>query len=229
MTDARQIQLQRLVDGQLNRQHIKQMLTEAQSHNDLWRDIAVAFVEDQIFEREACLSVSEAASKPATGTSVVSAGSNQSSWLTYGRLRWITAATLLLALSLGFIAGRFNSFDFGSGEVGSGIVSNQPVGADRVPGLDNGLTQINAPFSVQLVDNEGNAMSGQRIPLITESMAREYGYKYNPAEVPQSVQSQFNRVGYEIKPNVEYYQARTRDGLIVEMPVQNYKVQSYGQ
>ena len=97
MTDARQIQLQRLVDGQLNRQHIKQMLTEAQSHNELWRDIAVAFVEDQIFEREACLSVSEAASKPAMGTSDVGAASNQSSWLTYDRLRWITAATLLLA------------------------------------------------------------------------------------------------------------------------------------
>ena len=229
MTDARQIQLQRLVDGQLNRQHIKQMLTEAQSHNELWRDIAVAFVEDQIFEREACLSVSEAASKPAMGTSDVGAASNQPSLLTYDRLRWITAATLLLALTLGFVAGRFNSIENGSGQVGNEIVSNQPVGALRVPGDDNGLMQIKAPFSVQLVDSEGRAMSGQKIPLLTESMAREYGYKYNPEEVPQSVQSQFNRVGYEIKPNVEYYKGRTSDGRIVEMPVQNYKVQSYGQ
>lgn len=229
MNDARQIQLQRLVDGQLNRQHIKQMLTEAQSHNELWRDIAVAFVEDQIFEREVCLSVSEAASKPAAGPSDINAADNSSSWLTYGRLRWITAATLLLALSLGFIAGRFNSRGVGSGRVGNDIASIQPAGVERSISDDNGLTQIKAPFSARLVDNQGRAMSDQGIPLITESMAREYGYKYNPAEVPQSVQSQFNRVGYEIKPNVEYYKWRTSDGRIVEVPVQNYMVQSYGQ
>jgi hypothetical protein len=229
MTDARQIQLQRLVDGQLSRPHIKQMLTEAQSNNELWRDIAVAFVEDQIFEREVCLSVAEP-SKTSDCPIDSRASGSQSNGSMYSHLRWMTAATLLVALSLGFVVGRFNSTGIGpGGSVGREFVVNQPVNSWDVRGDDDGPTQIKAPFSAQVVDNEGNVMSRQRIPLIPESMAREYGVNFSPEEVPQSVQSQFNRVGYEIKPNVEYYEGRTNDGRVVVMPVQNYKVRSYGQ
>ena len=45
------LQLQRLVDGELNAQQVQHVLTEAQSSPEQWQEIAVGFVESQLWNR----------------------------------------------------------------------------------------------------------------------------------------------------------------------------------
>ena len=47
-----ELQLQRLVDGQLDRGQVQQLLAKAQRQPELWQQIALAFVEDQIWQAE---------------------------------------------------------------------------------------------------------------------------------------------------------------------------------
>lgn len=225
MTESHQLQTQRLVDGQLNRRQVKQLLSEAQADSDRWREIALAFVENQVFEREVRQFVG---ANPVGSTAAVcdedrgEATGGPASWSGVGRSRLAMAAMLLMAISFGFYAGRTGP-------------SKRPdpvglVNTSTSQGLDAGsYPSVYAPYTVQLVDREGRDMPYGRVSLMTESMAREIGYDPSDYSIPRELQSEFNKVGYELERDVRFIEGRLDDGRQLIVPVKGIRVRPYGQ
>ena len=110
------LQIQRLIDGELSRPEVQQLLRTANSQPELWRELAVAFVEDRIFASESRRfsqdegrdlepASSPAATPLAAGGMPGSMAKPTSAWRNTGL--WLSAAAMMLcAAGLGFFAGR---------------------------------------------------------------------------------------------------------------------------
>lgn len=239
-----ELQIQRLVDGELTRPQIQQLLRLAETEPALWRELAIAFTEDRILASEAkrftrtsvsrsSLAIDPAPANsdraPATGlnnpresNALLDQAAGQhgspSAWRNAGL--WLAAAAMLLcAAGLGFLAGRDNR---------SSLPSDFLAG--KASSANSGGVQPNAlPYTFQLVDSQGQPIPNASLPLMTEEVAEKLGY--NPARVaiPPALQSEFRRAGYELKPEIKFIEGRMNDGRRVTLPYSDLKIRSYGQ
>lgn len=225
------LQIQRLMDGELSRPEIQQLLRTANSQPELWRELAVAFVEDRIFASEARRfsqdegfdlepASSPAAIPPAAGGMPGSTAKPTSAWRNTGL--WLSAAAMMLcAAGLGFLAGR-----------GQGSSSSQPetnLVASSVGGNANNQVSASGPYMLQLLDSQGQPIPNTAVPLLPEDVARRLGYNPAQAAIPAEVQSQFRRAGLELQPEVKYINGRFPGGPKITVPYSDLKIRSYGQ
>jgi hypothetical protein len=225
------LQIQRLVDGELSRSEIQQLLQTANSQPDVWRELAVAFVEDRIFASESRRfsqsegrvlepAASPAAIPPAAGGMPGSANQRPSAWRNTGL--WLAAAAMMIcAAGLGFLVGR----DQGSNvqATGPNLIANSPQ--PRPEAAEN----LAAPYTFQLVDNQGRPIPDAAVPLMTEEVAKRLGYNPAQATIPAALQSQFRRAGLELEPEIKYIKNQIDDGRRFSLPYIDLKVRSYGQ
>lgn len=229
-----ELQIQRLVDGELARPQIQQLLAAAETRPELWRELAIALVEERILFAEtrrfvrcgAADSVTLPESAPVSATTTLLSRTaeqhgSSSAWRSAGL--WLAAAAMLLcAAGLGFLAGR----DFPAGRNGD------PAAAGSLLAGNGSLAPnsvAEGPYTFQLVDNQGQPIPNAVLPLLTEKAAAQLGYDPTRAGVPPALQSEFNRAGYELQPELKFIEGRMRDGRRVTVPYSDLKIRSYGQ
>lgn len=223
------LQIQRLIDGELTRPEIQQLLRTADSQPELWRELAVAFVEDRIFASESRRfsqdegrvlepAASPAATSLAAGGMPGSTAKSASAWRNTGL--WLSAAAMMLcAAGLGFLAGSGQGGSQRSGE--TNLLANSPGGNQQVSST--------GPYMFQLLDDQGQPIPSTAVPLLTEADARRLGYDPARAAIPPEVQSQFRRAGLELEPEVKYINGRFPGGPKITIPYNDLKIRSYGQ
>jgi hypothetical protein len=225
------LQIQRLIDGELTRPEIQQLLRTANSQPELWRELAVAFVEDRIFASESRRfsqdegRVLEPAASPAA-TSLAAGGMPGSTSKSASALRntglWLSAAAMMLcAAGLGFLAG--------SGQGGSQRSTESNLIAGSTGANANNQVSDSGPYMFQLLDDQGQPIPNTAVPLLTEADARRLGYDPSRAAIPPEVQSQFRRAGLELEPEVKYINGRFPGGPKITIPYSDLKIRSYGQ
>lgn len=248
MSELNRLQIQRLVDGELGRQQIRQLLLTAESDPGLYRQIALAMVEDRILQQELnhpegiawAGRVGAGSGVPATpqGSSLESGSpvrlrSGGAGLWGRGASFLAMAAALLVMTWVGYRAGQQRSMQ--SGLPGELLAQQSPpliqpeaeAGAMDRPGPGPSPLESYAPYRMQMVSNEGQA--SEEIPVMPISMAREMGLKYEPSPVPQEIQSQFNRRGYRVQPEIQYIHGRLPDGRELVVPFQKNRVTPWGQ
>jgi hypothetical protein len=225
-----ELQIQRLVDGQLSRPQMQQLLKAAERQPELWRELAVAFVEDRILAGEARRFASGLVQPDSLGEANAAAnklnGPSPTPRITPGWRSaglWLSAAAMLLcSAGLGFLAGR------GQPPVPSPAPGGNLV-AEQVLPPGNVRPQPTAPYTFQLVDNQGQPIPNAALPLFTEETAAQLGYNPVRAAIPPQLQSEFRRAGYELEPEIKFIQGRMNDGRRVTFPYSDLKLRSYGQ
>ena len=194
----KELQLQRLVDRQLDRQQIQALMSDAQQDPELWQDIAVAFVEDQLFNQEInAIDWNEPVpSKPQTPRPT-------QSHLVHAKMILALAAMLVAGLWLGrSLQNQTPNDDSRS------VVKNEDNGVDQ-----NLLTTTPTTFGQDDLDS---------VPLYTLGEAREKGLlTSNP--VPQQMVDHLNRNGIQLEQDTQFVSGRTKDGRRVLFPVQSIK------
>ena len=221
-----ELQIQRLVDGELTRPQIQQLLRAAEAEPALWRELAVAFVEDRILANEARQYARDEAVLPAGASGLsrydhmnptAEQHGSSSAWRSAGL--WLAAAAMLLcAAGLGFLAGQG-----GKPQAPSDLLAgNASSGRER-------RSDQNGPYTFQLVDNQGQPIPNAVLPLLTEEAAAQLGYDPSRATIPAALQSEFRRAGYELQPEIKFIEARMNDGRRLSLPYSDLKIRSYGQ
>jgi hypothetical protein len=160
------LQLQRLVDGELDFQHVQQLLVEAETTPEQWKEIAVGFVENQTWNQAFQSRGQIPAAQPSVETikreldsdtkqlslsaaTAVSPNDRSShSW-------WVMAASLLAAASIGYLISQIQTRDFSGSSVaqlttgssshpddpGSNSDSKSNGGSELAANLDNQFIQ----------------------------------------------------------------------------------------
>lgn len=231
-----ELQIQRLVDGELTRSQVQHLLRSAESDPALWRELAIAFAEDRILASETRRFsrgssehggvALEPAPVAATGASPKSstllnqaAGQHgsPSAWRSAGL--WLAAAAMLLcAAGLGFLVGR-DSLSTAPGDLLAG----------KSPSPSDATAPASGPYTFQLVDHLGQPIPNASLPLLTEEAAARLGYNPARAAIPAALQSEFRRAGYELQPEIKFIEGRMNDGRRVTLPYSDLKIRSYGQ
>ena len=223
------IQLQRLIDGELDRDSINRLLQSAESHSEQWRDIALSFVEDQIWKSEFIDSTSEAqAMGPEQRNSVGGNAMPKSS--AHGKLdfwtvsQWLTlAAMLLVMLASGYYLGQSDDSSAGM-DIANTVPSIDP---GPNPGATQGTSMVNLrpEYHMQLQDPQG-AYANTEIPLYDMTTARQMGYQLQPPELPEQLKRSWTSSGYQLKQNVDYISGRLNDGRRFIVPVRTINLTS---
>lgn len=218
MSAERDLSIQRLVDGQLNRDQTRQLLQTAQTQPELWREIAVAYVEDQIFASQSRQFAHQELGVPRKALPRAA----RRSW-SPAASRWgvhlSTAAMLLVAIGLGFLLGR-NELMPPAGR----SASDSPNRMAQSP-----PSSSTSPYVLQLVDNQGVPIPEAAYPVFTEEEAQRLGYRRKPLEIPPSLQNQFRKAGWELEPETKIVEYELDDGRRLALPLRNIKLRSYGQ
>ena len=137
-------QLQRLVDGELDHDEIRQLLTDAETNPASWRLIASTFVEDQIWKAEFSEQLEQSESESA---SRMSAGASENHHAP--RMWWMSlAASVALALSVGFLVGQ--------GDFATGSSSTDPNGVAGGIVDPEQSVRSQAPLAIAQTPNGGD-------------------------------------------------------------------------
>ena len=226
-----ELQLQRLVDGQLDRSQIQQLLRKAQQHPELWQQIATAFVEDQIWKVEIGERFSATAEsteisdlnevgKPHPGKPHPSANAENHAQPFAKGLKW--ALSLAAATLIGLWIG--NQFgDNISNEGRSDIVSvGDAVDTDPELTSNQAVDQVDdAPrVTFQPVEHLSIGDLGQ-VPLYNLADAQKMGLSFAESEIPKQLVERYERQGYRLQQDTQYISGRTQNGRQVLVPVRS--------
>lgn len=193
----KELQLQRLVDRQLSRQQIQTLISNAQREPELWQDIAVAFVEEQLFDQEINAIEWDEPVREKT----------QSARLTQSPP---AKAKIMLALAAMLLAGLW---------LGRSL-QTQTTTNDPIPVVKK--NQMNGADQNQLAGSPDTFDQADldSVPLYTLGEAREKGLlTSNP--VPQQMVDHLNRNGIQLEQDTQFVSGRTKDGRRVLFPVQS--------
>lgn len=255
-TEPLELELQRMVDGELSPIRMRSLLQVAESQPGLWRELALAFVEQQVLQREA--TAFARGERPALGSEAGAAGTgsemakapigkqrmvparesgNPSRKRETLNARWLAAAAAIwLMLPIGYWLGLQQVVKpSGTSAVATMAPreSDSRDGADMVPRLPHAsldLTQRSiAPYRMHLVSDDGQPLTDKEIPLIPWTLAREMGIKLPRLSIPDDVQTEYRQAGYQLQPRVRWMRGKMNDGREVLVPLQDLTLVAYGQ
>lgn len=222
------IYLQRLVDGELSRPDTRKLLEMAESNPHLWREMASAFVENQIWQTdfdqlnhdETIAIAKSAVSSKEPARAGVQGKTKIPIWFSL-------AAGILLALTTGLLVGRYGEgllFNHGNPIV----KNNDAVPGDKVlvqspktdkPG-ERTLVDYQPDYHLEFEDANGNPYFGSEIPLYRASKAEQAGIDVNqPSLIPIEFVERAGRRGYGVKQDLNFISGRLSDGRQFVVPV----------
>jgi len=234
-----ELQLQRLVDGQLDRSQIQQLLGEAQQHPELWQQIASAFVEDQIWkaEIEDCFSATTESVVGSVATSTATALNSAPSVAVNEIEQPVHASTqnhpqtaparfkLLFSLAAATLIGLWLGNQLGNNKGNNSGAANQVVENTGTVGensanMKTAKTVPSPGFTFKPVQHVSIGDAG-RIPLYTLADAQEMGMTFAEPELPQDLVDKYQRQGYHLKQNTSYISGHTKNGQQIVVPVRS--------
>lgn len=213
------LKLQRLVDGELERAETRELLKLAEENPLLWRDMASAFVENQIWQSEFGR---DALDNP-VGLKRREESNNGNSTKAFPF--WLSmAAGMMVALTAGWIIGQGGVF---SGSDNTIAATNQPsnqglVTADQTPSIDTPeRTLVSYPdYHLSLEDQNGNRYLDSEIPLYNISNANRAGIRFDqPTDIPSDFLERVQRTGYGVNENIQFISGQLNDGRQFYVPV----------
>ena len=220
------LKLQRLIDGELGRPEIRSILENAQDHPEHWREMAIAFVEDQMWQAE--FRQTDVDDEGSGDTRLVRDNGESDYWSVP---QWLTiAAGLLLALGAGYLAGDRGRTDDAMARVPGQSVSEQI--AENVPTLSpdaNNDTESFAPAMertvaykpnhyIRLQDQEGRDVMDSEIPMYDSQTARRAGLKFEAEPISEELRDYLLQRGYQSRQDVDYFSGRLDDGRRYMVP-----------
>jgi hypothetical protein len=116
--------------------------------------------------------------------------------------------------------------------------SPQPIPGSEIQtprsGLSPGqrsLTDLpsSAPFSLRLVNEQGNAIVEDPIPVYTTNTMEQFDANSASNTVPEDLQRDFNRLGYRVVVDVMYIRGQLEDGRELIVPLRKYYLTPIGQ
>lgn len=220
----KELQLQRLVDSQLNLEETLELLRLAEQEPDLWREIAAAFVEDQMWRAEITLEgqadslVDEERDDVASrGRSASAADSSQ------GPKFWMAlAAAVVVGLGLGLI---WDSQGNPSGGTMTPVVNQDTNPETVLPEDDDSHSQTPTPQMVSNFEPAHQLSMGEagNVPLFTLDQAREMGF-LKEQSLPQETVDQLRERGFQLEQDTQYISGKAQDGRRVLVPVRSVRL-----
>lgn len=209
--------IQRLVDNELNENQRTELLKLAEAHPELWRQTALAFVEDQVWS-----GVMGRAADPAdrskesvihrAGTEKAMVRGRRSWWLRYGPQLLMTAASVLLVLSLAL---RFNPVQQTPGPAPQGSVAK--MAPTTPPGsLGPGGQLVSQPLRLQVNDNVD-------VPVY-EDRDRFRSELQRLSQLDPATLKQFQEAGYLVQPDIQFVRGNSQDGRAFIVPIQRLQI-----
>jgi hypothetical protein len=229
--------LQRLVDGALNEYERQEFLVGLEGQPELWREVALAFVEEQIWQREiAGLQHGDEQRRPAeenipAGGRRVSPGLPAASRrdAAAGRRSWVTvlalSVSLFAMLAAGFQLGGWRSR---SQNVAAPVV--EQLGGDdsrtgtrsvdspdsETPGSSwRGADNLASDYRIVWPHEEGQVVE---MPLIEESQFDTNSWEHGDPMIVEELNKRLRRRGYRADWQTEYLTGRLDDGRQLVVP-----------
>lgn len=221
-----ELDIQRCVDGELSDEDRSQLLSRLEEHETGWRDLALAYVENQVIA-QACREVSRPAAT--TRPLPIPVGSRP----TAGRKRFappawsVTAAAAIVGLALGLLAGYRPAPD-DAGTDGAAEIADTQGAAEHQDSIDQGLDEVvpQPVMNMEFADASGDA-SHWTLPVYD---ADEVDQNYWQAQdvLPEEVRQNLARRGYHLDHNREFYSVPLDDGREIAVPVDTVQVRYTG-
>jgi hypothetical protein len=235
MNENENLQLQRLVDGELDRQQIRSVLHQAESDPKLYRRIALAMIEDQIWQREILrLEAAGGETTPAAVESrpgelpAVRFSRQRNDWMRRTAPFLAAAAVMMMMTWLGYRTGQSRG-QFARPSTPASL-ADQPRTAENNSPARGGPTMLDyAPYRMHLASNETGDPEGPAVPVMSYATARDLRLEYQTTEIPEALQQQFGRHGYRLHPEIQYLRGRTSDGRQLLMPLEAVRAAPWGQ
>ncbi len=227
--------VQRLVDGELSPEERAAYLRQIDGNVAAWRDVALAFIEQQVwrsyaqefagpaeYRRPQTVDESRLPAIERADSKRIKAGkrptvSGQTSWRVWGPRLMLTAAATLFALTLAL---RFTTPPPYSNDQ---MMQAPPPTIQQRPEPGPMVTATEQPLMLQVGDDLQVPLF-QQFEQLTDAL-NTANFDINPA-----VQRQFMDAGYQLQPNLRFISGRVaEDGRAFLVPVHGWQVRPYVQ
>lgn len=242
-----ELQLQRLIDGELSARQRVELLDEIDALH-AWRDVALAFVEDQVWKGQlrstgglfaasttdadaSDMSDGDRVEPPAVRDVASSAAgrfagrrSGQSIGGRVWRSTWLSVALAVLAIAASF---RLGALHQASGQVAQNGAARDSTGQPpSVRPADQTFANASQGYRLQFTSDNGevvefpiyDATDMQRASLIPERDGRV-----------DMLNERLESLGYRLEFETEYLSGKLDDGQELVVPVQNVAMRYHGQ
>jgi len=222
--DVDDLLLQRLVDGELSDEDRSGVLASLDARPQLWRTVALAFVEDQLWSGELRRDAAgdERPSEPARAPRTAPA--SRRAWAPVVAV----AASLLGMLGLGYQIGRHQELRPVIAQSGGDLRHSQPA---AIPTVDTSTVAAApaAPCRVQLVYRGGEQEQSLELPVYDASeLPGEFWQGPDPASV-EELNRELADQGYRVDWDIEYLSRNLDGGKCLLVPLQTVAIQHRGQ
>jgi hypothetical protein len=216
------LQLQRLTDGELSLEQIKQVIKNAESNPDQWPAIAKALIEDKLWQNQ-ILQATQLLSPPVELTTPVSPPKHQHS------SRWTQLLSVAAALAVAAVAGY--------------LVAGMNIGGDPSPFNSTQLAESDlttpmtpATFSpdyhLKFSENSGLARRGfssqDQVPLYSIKNAdelRQFQDQQTFEPVSSELLQKLTSAGYRINNNIELISGDFNDQQRFVVPIRTIQLE----
>lgn len=224
--------LQRLIDGELSVDEVRELLHGVDEDSGQWRMIACAFVEDQLFRKQFETMTAEVTSKPAKpvksdSTVVRNRGENSATLIR----QLAIAASLAVAGLVGYLIGTDTSTLLPDESGATNMIAND----DRSV-ADPSLTPVNLEpeYRMELLTPDGEAINGEVDLYRYNDLHRLVGNRGSKramtlsdilpeSDLSPEMRRRLSRSGYEINESTNYMSGRLQDGRQFVVPVRSIR------
>lgn len=218
--NEQELQLQRLVDGQLDLKQTQAMLRCAEQEPELWREMAVAFVEDQIWRNEISADTLAELANQEKPTSLKSTKAPESDSPSAPGIKfWLALAA---AVVLGVWLGKVWTPQDTNNTVNTNSIASHNSSPDSVSPQDD-LSNIPERQLVNFEPAHHLSMGDAgEVPLYTLEQAQQMGL-LKEQSLPQDTVNQLRDRGYQLEQNTQYISGRAQDGRRILVPVRSVR------
>ena len=216
--NEQELQLQRLVDGQLDLKQTQEMLRSAEQEPEFWREMAVAFVEDQIWRNEitadAMAELVDQKEQPES-TSIPKSDSTPAPGIKF----WLAlAAAIVLGIWLGRVWAPQDTNNVGNT---NSIASHNNSPNSNLPQDDTSNLPERQLVNFEPAHHLSMGDAGE-VPLYTLEQAQQMGL-LKEQSLPQDTVNQLRERGYQLEQNTQYISGRAQDGRRILVPVRSVR------
>jgi hypothetical protein len=215
-----EIQLQRLVDGVLDDGQRREFLAGLDRTPELWREVALAFVEEQILRAQVG-GVDESGKRHESRPRVATVPA----WSARARLSLLAVATgLLLVLGLGFLCGQQYArsrpmpasealVDNGQPDTSQSAMAERSETDDGSPSADD--LEPSPAFRLRLAHQDGNAVE---LPVFEQSQLDHLPWDRTDPAVIRELNRTLVQRGLRADMETEYLSGWLEDGRQIVVP-----------
>ena len=218
MSEEQLLEIDRMVDGELDRDEQRGLLVRCEERNG-WRELALAYVQAQALRDDLKTYVEDAAQKPAS----TSQPQNESvPWSP-----WALAAAIMLSLGMGYGLGTWWQGEAGVAPAPLVADSNIPVNDDVAK--DDLPKPIEAPETMQfMVSNPStNEWHSIDLPIVKASELGPGWEEELRRPIPDELVQQMQDRGYRLRQTQTITPVRMQNGQRVLVPMDYYFHQPY--